>query len=36
MNHLTVSKFTPKLLGSNVSKQGRLSFVPGGFLIVVV
>ncbi|KAJ6146818.1 hypothetical protein N7497_008800 [Penicillium chrysogenum] len=29
MNHLTVSKFTPKLLGSNVSKQGRLSFVPG-------
>ncbi|CAG7935630.1 unnamed protein product [Penicillium nalgiovense] len=35
-DHATVSKFTPKLLGSKVSKQGPSGFVPGGFLIVVV
>ncbi|KAJ5978334.1 hypothetical protein N7501_001676 [Penicillium viridicatum] len=35
-NHPTVSKFTPKLLGSKVSRQGPSGFVPGGFLIIVV
>ncbi|KAJ5456949.1 hypothetical protein N7530_012223 [Penicillium desertorum] len=35
-NDPTASKFTPKLLGSKVSKQGPSGFVPGGLLIVVV
>ncbi|KAJ5841134.1 hypothetical protein N7534_010964 [Penicillium rubens] len=35
-NHPTVSKFTPKLLGYKVSRQGPSGFVPGGFLIIVV
>lgn len=35
-DHPTVSKFTPKLLGYKVSRQGPSGFVPGGFLIVVV
>ncbi|KAJ5508231.1 hypothetical protein N7527_010374 [Penicillium freii] len=35
-NHPTVSKFTPQLLGSKMSRQGPSDFVPGGFLIIVV
>jgi hypothetical protein len=34
--HRTVSKFTPKLLGSKMSVQEPSGFVPGGFLTVLV